>query len=205
MLVIIDYGMGNLRSVEKSLKRIGIESKISSNENDIEAADKLILPGVGHFKNGMNNIIRLGLDKTLNKKVIQDKIPILGICLGMQLFTKFSEEGEVEGLGWIEAKTVRFNFNGIQEKYKIPHIGWNSLIISKKATVYDGITSDDSFYFVHSYYVHCSDTQDILSKTLYGNEFVSSFQKNNITGMQFHPEKSYAAGLKIFTNFCKTS
>lgn len=201
MVVIIDYGMGNLRSVQKALMRSGVEARISSSVTDLESATKLILPGVGHFKNGMEQLHKLGMVALLNKKVITDKIPILGICLGMQLFTKHSEEGNTEGLGWINAATKKFQFPGDQ-KFKIPHMGWNNLMVKKDHPIYDGITTEDLFYFVHSYFVNCTDKEDILSTTGYGIEFVSSFERNNIIGMQFHPEKSHAAGLRILRNFC---
>lgn len=203
MIVVIDYGMGNLQSVQKALNRIGAISKISTSENDILTAEKLILPGVGHFKNGMKNLRQSGLDKVLNKKALQDKTPILGICLGMQLFTKSSEEGEIDGFGWIEAHTIKFKFPENTKNLKIPHMGWNNLIRMKNNPIYNGISDEDSFYFVHSYHVNCNNPSDILSTTKYGMEFVSSFQKDNIIGMQFHPEKSHAAGLKILSNFCR--
>lgn len=204
MLVVIDYGMGNLHSVQKALKRIGVESRVSSSKNDIEAAEKLILPGVGHFKNGMDNLRRSGLDTILNKKVIQDKTPILGICLGMQLFTLSSEEGNASGLGWINAHTVKFNFAGNPGSVKVPHMGWNGLDIKKQGQISKEITQDDMFYFVHSYFVKCNNAADVLSTTNYGIEFVSSFQCGNITGVQFHPEKSHSSGLKILKGFCNS-
>lgn len=202
MLVIVDYGMGNLRSVKKAFDRISVESMVSTSVNDIENATKLVLPGVGHFKNGMENITSRGLIQVLNKRVIQERIPILGICLGMQLFTKSSEEGNVKGLNWIDAQTVKFN--SLNENLKIPHMGWNTLSVKKKDTVLDEITDQDSFYFVHSYYVQCNNSSDVISTTEYGREFVSSLQKDNIIGMQFHPEKSHSAGLKMLSKFCKT-
>jgi glutamine amidotransferase len=204
MLVIIDYGMGNLHSVLKALKRVGVEAMVSSSEKDIENAEKLILPGVGHFKNGMDALKRTGLDKLLHKKVISDKTPILGICLGMQLFTKFSEEGNTEGLGWIDAQTKKFTFQEANKNLKIPHMGWNNIAVQGNNRIFNGIHPDDSFYFVHSYFVQCNRPADILSTTVYGAEFVSSLQNGNITGMQFHPEKSHQPGLKILNNFCNS-
>lgn len=203
MIVIIDYGMGNLRSVKKAFDRIQVESIISTSVNDIENATKLILPGVGHFKNGMENINSKGLMQVLNKRVILEKTPILGICLGMQLFTKSSEEGNVQGFNWIDAQTIKFK--ALNERLKIPHMGWNTLNVINKKAVLDEINDQDPFYFVHSYYVQCNNPSDVISTTDYGSEFVSSVQKDNITGMQFHPEKSHSAGLKILSNFCRTS
>ncbi|MDQ3190059.1 MAG: imidazole glycerol phosphate synthase subunit HisH [Bacteroidota bacterium] len=203
MLVIIDYGMGNLRSVKKAFDRIGVESVISTSFNDIENASKLILPGVGNFKNGMENINSRGLVQLLNKQVIQERVPILGICLGMQLFTARSEEGNVQGLNWLDAQTVKFS--SLKKGLKIPHMGWNNLVVQKKDSVLNEIETENSFYFVHSYYVQCNNSADVLSTTDYGGEFVSSLQKNNITGMQFHPEKSHSSGLKVLRNFGSSS
>ena len=201
MITIIDYGMGNLRSVQKAFERLKANAIISSNIGDIKKADKLVLPGVGDFKNGMNKLRELNLIDILNVKVLKNKIPILGICLGMQLFTNRSEEGDVDGLGWIDAETIQFDFQKSENKVKIPHMGWNNINISKKHSVFDNIKENVSFYFVHSYYVKCENKDDILCTTNYGIQFVSGFQKENIIGLQFHPEKSHKSGLEILSNF----
>ncbi len=200
MIVIIDYGMGNLRSIYKALNRLEIEAKISANFHDIEAAGRLILPGVGHFGRGMQNLRDMGLLEILTRKVIEEKTPILGICLGMQLFCKGSEEGASEGLGWLNAETVRFD---VQDKnqYKIPHIGWNSLAFRKEQPLFSGLQNRDLFYFVHSYHLVCHEDEDVLSSTTYDYPFVSAVQKDNIFGTQFHPEKSRKIGLLILKNF----
>ena len=199
MITIIDYGLGNLRSIQKAFEILQIPVKISSNADEILKAEKLILPGVGHFEKGINNLQNSGLFSTLNEAVSVKEISILGICLGMQLMTEYSEEGNVEGFGWIKGKTKKFSFKS--NELKIPHMGWNNLTFRKNDPFYDGIDRDDFFYFVHSYYVSCDDEFDILSETNYGNNFVSSFRKNNIYGCQFHPEKSYRSGLTIIKNF----
>lgn len=201
MITIVDYGMGNLRSVQKAFERIGIPVMISGRIDEILQAEKLVLPGVGNFEQGVSNLKSRGLFDALNSAVIENKIPILGICLGMQLMTEFSEEGNCEGFGWIKGKTTRFSFPDNQ--LKIPHMGWNNLLINRVDSLYDGITTDNFFYFVHSYYVSCKDENNILAQTNYGNKFVSSFQKENIFGCQFHPEKSHDAGLQILKNFAK--
>ncbi len=154
MLTIIDYGMGNLFSIQKAFKRINIESIITSELDDISRSSKLVLPGVGHFENGMKNINNTGMLGLLNKKVLEEKIPILGICLGMQLMTKYSEEGNVEGIGWIEAKTRRFRPNK-EQKLKVPHMGWNSILPKKESKLFYDISEESTFYFVHSYYIKC--------------------------------------------------
>lgn len=197
MIVIVDYGMGNLHSVYKALKRLNSKAAISSSPSDIQKADKLILPGVGHFKKGMENLTSLNLIKTLNKKVLEDKIPLLGICLGMQLFAKHSEEGDAQGLNWIDAETIKFNNN----KLKIPHMGWNSINIKKPDPLLLNMNSESQFYFVHSYHVVPKDKSIISSTSNYETEFVSSINKDNIFGVQFHPEKSHSSGLQILQNF----
>jgi len=201
MIVIVDYGMGNLRSVQKAFERIRIPAAISSNPQEIEQAEKLVLPGVGHFEHGIGNLKGRGLFELLNEQVQDKKKPILGICLGMQLMTEFSEEGNCNGFGWLKARTQKFSFqvNGL----KIPHMGWNNLSIKKSDTIFKDITTDNFFYFVHSYYVSCESVTDILAETGYGNSFVSSFQKENIFGCQFHPEKSHDKGLQILKNFAE--
>lgn len=199
MICIVDYGMGNLRSVQKTFQRLNINIQISGDLKIIAAAEKLVFPGVGHFANGMKKLEETGIKDILNKRVLEDKVPILGICLGMQLMTRYSEEGGVEGLGWIEAQTNRFIFNS--NKLKIPHMGWNRVQAEKNTTMSQNINSDDVFYFVHSYLVNCNDKNDILFKSIYGAEFDSGFEKENIVGVQFHPEKSYQSGMQLIKNF----
>ena len=197
MLVIIDYGMGNLRSVEKAFKRINANPIISSKIEDIEKATKLVLPGVGFFKGGMDRLRKLGLIDVLNKKVLEEKTPILGICLGMQLFTSHSEEGDVEGLNWIPAKTIAFDL----KQHKVPHMGWNSIAENQDNELFKGVEADDTFYFVHSYYVECDKDENALALTEYEIKFHSCIVRENILGVQFHPEKSHGAGLRLLTNF----
>lgn len=201
MITIIDYGLGNLRSVQKSFERANIDVKISRDIADIKAAEKLVLPGVGHFGKGMENLKKFDLISVLNEKVLEQKTPVLGICLGMQLMTSFSEESDNEGLNWVDAKTLRFPKDE-EKKYRVPHIGWNTANLEcSKSKIMKGIEDSSQFYFVHSYYVNCANEQDILTKSSYGINFVSSFQKNNIVGVQFHPEKSFTAGLTLLSNF----
>ena len=200
MIVVVDYGMGNLGSVIKSLNKLKADVLISSSVDDIKKASKLILPGVGHFANGMKRLKEYGYLNILEQKVLKEFTPILGICLGMQLFAKYSEEGNTNGLGWIDADIVRFNVEN-KLKWKIPHMGWNSIKIKKKSIIFDGILQDELFYFVHSFHMLCSEKKDILSTTEYSYEFTSSIHRNNIYGTQFHPEKSHDKGLKILNNF----
>jgi len=201
MIVIIDYGMGNLGSILNMLKYLKADAIISSDISDIEKADKLILPGVGAFDNGMDNLQNLGLIPCLEKKIIIQKIPILGICLGMQLFTKMSQEGKLSGLGWIDADTVRFSVPNGNNNLKVPHMGWNTVTIRNKNSLFKNMNEDAKFYFVHSYHVNCHNEADILTITHHGYDFVSAFQSKNIFGVQFHPEKSHRFGMKLFNNF----
>jgi imidazole glycerol-phosphate synthase subunit HisH len=201
MLVIIDYGMGNLRSIQNKIQRIEKDVKISSKIEDIECADKLILPGVGSFAVGMENIKSFDLLTVLNRKVIKERTPILGICLGMQLFTSSSEEGHAEGLGWIRAKTIRFHNDEKNKEIKIPHMGFNSIKIIKSSRLLDQISDGSPFYFVHSYHVVCEEESDIVATTLYGYNFSSVIEAGNIDGVQFHPEKSHDAGFQLLKNF----
>ena len=205
MIVIVDFGMGNLRSILKKLEMIKVSAIISSKIEDIERASKLILPGVGHFAQGIKNIKEYNLLPILNKKILEDKTPILGICLGMQLFAEFSEEGNSEGLGWIKAQIVRFNFDTFTQKPNIPHVGWNTIDIKHNSILLKDIDKNTRFYFTHSYhYKDIADT-NIITTTNYGYNFPSIISQNNIYGTQFHPEKSHLTGLEIYRNFINYS
>ena len=201
MIVIIDYGMGNIGSILNMMKKIGAKATISSEIVEIEQADKLILPGVGSFDNGMKNIQERGLIPVLNKKVLEDKTPILGICLGCQLITKSSEEGTLPGFGWIEARTIRFNFRDNPDNLKIPHMGWNMARPSKSDPLTDNLEGEQRYYFVHSFHLMCDHEEDVLMKTFYGFEFASAVRKDNVVGVQFHPEKSHKFGMNLLRNW----
>ena len=200
MIVIIDYNMGNIGSIANMIKKAGGVATLSSDPNQIEQAEKLILPGVGAFDVGMQNLAELGFIEILRKKAIEKRTPILGICLGMQLLTERSEEGVLPGLGLVNASTVRFRFDS-NSNLRIPHMGWNSVTVRKESQLFHDMYPDPVFYFVHSYYVVCHSAEDVLSTTNYGYDFVSSLQKGNILGTQFHPEKSHKYGLKLIKNF----
>lgn len=200
MITIIDYGAGNLISVANSLRKLGVTPTISSNPDDIASAEKLVLPGVGSLGTGMNNLRELGLIDVLHERVLRQKTPILGICLGLQMFTKHSEEGDAAGLGWIDAETKRFSFEGPGAP-KIPHIGWNEVTFRKAHPILEEVDSGSCFYFAHSYRVLCRDPADILATTNYGGEFVSAIQHENIFGIQFHAEKSHRTGFRLLKNF----
>ena len=198
-IVIIDYGMGNLRSVQKAFEHVGHDALISHNQDDIRNASKIILPGVGAFKDAMHNLHSLGLIDLLNEEILEKKKPFLGICLGMQLIaTKSYEFGETQGLGWIDAQVVPFP----NSELKIPHVGWNSVQYANPSGLFESIPDNSDFYFVHSYYF---DTNRTYATGIcdYGTKFIASVQKENIYATQFHPEKSQIHGLKIIENFSK--
>lgn len=200
MIAIIDYGMGNLGSVKKKIDSLGVESIISSDFKEIKKSDRIILPGVGHFSRAVKEIKKRGLWELLSDEVIGINKPILGICLGMQLMAGFSEEGNEEGFGWFDAKVIRFQIED-RKLYKVPHMGWNSLDQRKESILLNGISEASKYYFVHSYHFVSNDMSDILTITKYEAKFVSSIQKNNMFGTQFHPEKSHQSGLLLLNNF----
>lgn len=199
-IVIVDYGMGNLYSVQKKLKQFSQNVVISSNRDEILAAEKLILPGVGHFGKAMENLKNLDLINPLNEAVIVNKTPILGICLGLQIMTRHSEEGNVAGLGWFDATVVKFCVKD-QLKYKVPHTGWNQVEVKKNSLLMQGITDSSEFYFVHSYHIEIHDMDLVLNETEYEYRFASALEKENIFGVQYHPEKSHEAGNTLIENF----
>ncbi len=200
-IVIIDYKMGNLRSVQKAFEKSGCNAIISSEHDVIRGADKIVLPGVGSFQDGMKNLFNLDLVDILNQEVLQNKKPFLGICLGMHLIArKGYENGETSGLYWVNAEVVKFDFEKSVKDIKVPHVGWNSAEYVNCNNLFEGINNKSDFYFVHSYYFKTNE-KIVTSTTNHGREFISSIQKDNIYAFQFHPEKSQATGLKIIKNF----
>ncbi len=203
MITIVDYGVGNLHSIQYKLEKEGFPCCISKNSETIRAATVLILAGVGHFGFAMQNLKISGLLPVLNFKVLEEKTPIFGICLGFQLFTKYSQEGHTEGLGWIEAETRKFDFNAASSPLKIPHVGWNTLSISNKTPFLEEISDKQRFYFTHSYHVICSNPEVVAATTQYGHAFVSAIHQQNIFGTQFHPEKSHRKGVEVLFRFIR--
>jgi len=204
MIGIVNYHMGNLGSVKKKLEQLGQEVLVSESPAELALADKLILPGVGHFARAVQELKSLQLWEFLPDQALVKKKPILGICLGMQLMAKFSEEGNAEGLGWFDATVVRFHVPD-PIRYKVPQIGWNTLEYNQPHPLLAGLQPDDAFYFVHAYHLEAVAEADVLCSTDYGYRFVSGIQKGNIMGVQFHPEKSHAAGTQILANFVNGS
>ncbi|OPY15544.1 MAG: Imidazole glycerol phosphate synthase subunit HisH 1 [Syntrophus sp. PtaB.Bin001] len=202
MIAIVNYGLGNLGSIFNMLRKIRVMSQITSDPEEIAKAQKIILPGVGHFDRAMERIGQSGLRAVLDQKALREKVPILGICLGMQLLTKNSEEGELPGLGWIPAKTVRFRFPG-ESNLKIPHMGWNMVQRATPSLLTENFEPEQRFYFVHSYHAQVEEEKYSILKTEYGYFFDSAIQNENIFGVQFHPEKSHRFGMRLFENFAK--
>lgn len=200
-IVIVDYGMGNLGSIQNMLKKVGVSANFSRSPDDLIQADRLILPGVGSFDAGMYQLSDRGYIGTLEHLVLERGKPILGICLGMQLFTQNSEEGRRPGLGWINAETRRLILPDSETRLKTPHMGWSSIKVKKHTPLFPESDAFRRFYFVHSFHVVCADADDILSTSWHGLEFTSSICRGNIFGCQFHPEKSHRYGIDMFRDF----
>jgi len=197
---IIDYGLGNLTSVEGAVRRVGFDCVISSDPSVLEKAEKLILPGVGAFGDGMRNLVERGLDEPLTDFVLNKAVPILGICLGFQLVAKESEEfGHHEGLGWVDATVQRLRPD--DPELRVPHVGWNDLIQCSASPLYEDVPDDALFYYVHSYRLSAGDESLVVGEADYGGRFPAVIRKNNIHAVQFHPEKSQKHGLKMLENF----
>ena len=199
-IVIVDYHTGNSNSIKRTLDRIGSPSLISSQIEDVTRADKIILPGVGHFAKAMANLKQLNLLDALNEAVLVKRKAVLGVCLGMELMAMTSEEGDVPGLQWVDARAVRFNFSAASA-HKVPHMGWNGIRIKKVSALMKGVEDLSEFYFAHSYHLEINDRSDLLNETDYGISFPSAIERNNIFGVQYHPEKSHRSGVQVLKNF----
>jgi glutamine amidotransferase len=199
-IAVVDYGVGNVGSILNMLKKLGVLVKFTKDIETIRNASKIILPGVGSFDYGMNNLESSNLIDVLNETTFIRRTPILGICLGAQLMTNSSEEGIKKGLGWFNAEVKKFVFSKNSE-LKVPHMGWSFVNVIKQNILTNNLYSDSRFYFVHSYYISSFISEDVMFKTYYGFDFVSGLQKDNIYAVQFHPEKSHKYGLKLIQNF----
>ena len=198
MLIIIDYGVGNLGSLLNMCKHIGVKAEIGRSKEQILDASHLLLPGVGAFDRGMTALKESGMLRALNEAVLEKQTPVLGICLGMHLMTSGSEEGTMPGLNWIDASVQRISSNG---KVKVPHMGWSRLDVSPESKIFNGAEKNARYYFVHSYCVKCKDEKDSAAQVLYGERFDVAFERDNIFGVQFHPEKSHQFGMQILKNY----
>jgi len=202
MISIVDYGSGNIRAIGNIYDRAKIEYNVVSTATELSKAKKIILPGVGAFDETIEKLNSSGLKAILDKKVLEEMTPILGICVGMQIMANSSDEGVQNGLGWIPGKVKLFD-TSILQKPKIPHLGWNTVDIIKDTGLLRSIDSEQGFYFIHSYYYEVENESDILTKTFYGDNFTSSINRDNIYGTQFHPEKSHSNGMKVLINFAE--
>jgi glutamine amidotransferase len=203
MITIINYGSGNINAIGNIYDSLNIPFKIANNPSQVENSEKIILPGVGAFDETISMLDESGFRKILDEEVLSKKVPVIGICVGMQILAKSSEEGTLPGLGWIDGVVKKIDKSILMHKPKVPHLGWNSVNIKKDSKLLEGIDEEEGFYFLHSYYFECNNQNDILSTTNYGKEFSSAVNNNNIYGVQFHPEKSHHNGVKLLQNFAK--
>lgn len=202
MIAVVSYGVSNIGSILNMLKKIGAPAVAVSTPAEIERAEKLILPGIGAFDNGMTALTDLGLVEPLQRRVGQNAVPLLGICLGMQLLGSGSEEGVLPGLGLVNGRCVRFRPGGTPP-LRVPHMGWNTLASRRDGALLCGLNEDARFYFVHSYHLECERAGDVLATARYGIEFTAMVQRDNVWGAQFHPEKSHRYGMTLLKNFSK--
>lgn len=197
MIAILNYGVGNVKAFANILKSLGVEHGIAQSEQELRSANKIILPGVGSFDSVMRRLADSGLQEVLSDLVLAKKIPVLGVCVGMQILGSKSEEGTLPGLGWIDAEVRKFH----STRLSIPQIGWNEVRNKNHSKLLQGLDADARFYFLHSYYMECKNSQDILAETDYGDIFASAVGRENIFGVQFHPEKSHHNGVRLLKNF----
>jgi glutamine amidotransferase len=201
MITIINYGLGNINAFKNVYHRLNISVTIASRKEDLRETDKIILPGVGAFDHAMTMLQNSGMRETLDELVLQKKIPVLGICVGMQMLADSSEEGILPGLGWIQGVVRKFDTSLIIQKTRLPHMGWNTI----KPVIHDKLlgnfNANSRFYFLHSYYFCCTDSNNVIAKTEYGTSFASAVNSGNIYGVQFHPEKSHDKGIQVLKNF----
>ena len=202
MIVIVDYKTANLGSIVNMLKRIGAPARVAEAPDQLAGATRIVLPGIGHFDTCAKNLRRAGFADALQRPVLEDRVPLLGICVGAQLLTRGSEEGEEPGLGWIDAQTLRFP-DLPRHDYKVPHMGWNVARPQREHFLFAGFETPPRFYFVHSYHMQCANPASVLAKTEHGVEFASAIVRDNVTGVQFHPEKSHKFGMQLLRNFAQ--
>ena len=203
MTTIIDYGVGNIAAFVNVFKRLNVPTQIAKCTKDLIGAEKLILPGVGHYDHAMSELLKSGMLGELNELVLEKKVPVIGICVGMQMMGNSSDEGTSEGLKWIDASVKKFDEMKIKQMTRLPHMGWNDVFPVVKSPLFEGLEKDALFYFLHSYYMECNNPDDVLAVTEYGDQFTCAAYHENIYGIQFHPEKSHKYGETLLANFAK--
>jgi glutamine amidotransferase len=203
MITLIDYGVGNINAFVNVYKRVNIPVKIAKTKEDLIDSNKLILPGVGHFDHAMTQLNNSGMRDILDNLVLGQKVPVIGICVGMQMMANRSDEGKMEGLKWIDASVRKFDEAKIDQLTRLPHMGWNDVKPLKDISLFNGLQKDAIFYFLHTYYFECNNPDDVMAVTKYGEEFASAAHHENIYGVQFHPEKSHSYGEILLHNFAK--
>ena len=201
MITLIDYGVGNIFAFQNVYKRLDIPTRIAKTQEDLVGAEKLILPGVGSFDYAMNQLNASGMREKLDELVIQKKVPVIGICVGMQMMGNRSDEGSLDGLKWIDSEILKFDESLIQQRTKLPHMGWNNVTPVSNHPLFSGLEKEAIFYFLHSFYFKCNNPNDSIAVSDYGISFTSAVNRDNIFGIQFHPEKSHQFGEKLLHNF----
>ena len=200
MIGIIDYGVGNIKAIANIYKNLNIPFKIVKDISEFENITKLILPGVGSFDHAMISLQNSGMKEKLDELVLEKKIPVIGICVGMQMLAKSSEEGTLNGLGWIDGIVKKFDKSKIKNA-PLRHMGWNNLILEKKNKIFDNLEENPRYYFLHSYYFECENKEDVIATATYGEKFDCMINHKNIYGIQCHPEKSHHNGMQLLKNF----
>lgn len=203
MITIIDYSMGNIRAFANVYARLNIPVSVAITADDLKAATKIILPGVGAFDNAMRKLNNSGMRETLDNLVIDLKLPVLGICVGMQMMAKSSDEGVLSGLGWIDATVKKLDASFLNSKTRLPHMGWNTIHPNNENSLLSTFSKNSQFYFLHSYYFQCNNPNDTIATTEYGIKYSSVVNNKNIYGVQFHPEKSHQWGIQLLKNFAE--
>jgi imidazole glycerol-phosphate synthase subunit HisH len=203
MITIINYGLGNVQAFANVYKRLNIPAVIATGASDLDGATRLILPGVGAFDHAMELLDASGMREKVDHLVLNGKVPVLGVCVGMQILARCSEEGNATGLGWIDGRVRRFDEATLQQPSRLPHMGWNDVVPKGDAKLFSGLEQDSRFYFLHSYYFDCASNDDVLATAEYGIPFGCAVRSNNIYGVQFHPEKSHDYGVRLLKNFAE--
>lgn len=201
MIAIIDYGVGNIKAFENIYKQLNIPFKIAKNSHDLDEATKLILPGVGAFDHAMMSLQHSGMRDKLDELVLEKKLSVLGICVGLQMLANSSEEGVLPGLGWIDGKVKKFDIDKLTASMPLPHMGWNNINIVSNNRLLKDLDKESRYYFLHSYYIECKNNEDVIAYSEYGEEFASIINHENIYGIQPHPEKSHNNGITLLKNF----